>query len=224
MKRVMFWITAAAVPLVLGDQARAGYVYQFVTDTPSHTAELGSQFDVTVFLQETVTDGDAPRLVGVDGGLVSAGLLVTFGPSAPARVLSLDDIITNPAFTDDLFQEKVLSADDGSAGFFEAIGLFDDPIQGVETSPGVYRVELGTFRFQALAVGSFNLLISDLNDGPLFEDFVTADFTSLDPFLSPAVVSITVRDLNVIPEPAGLVLLSLGAAGVLAARRFRKAA
>lgn len=224
MKRVKFWVAAGVVLLVFSGRTQAGYVYQFVTDKSSYVEDLGSQFDVTVYLQETVTDGDASRLAGVDAGLVSAGVIVTFGPAAPARVLTLDDIITSPAFSDTLFSEKALSADDGSASFFEAIGFSDDPVQGIETSAEVHQIKLGTFRFHALSAGRFNLLIAGLDDDPFFDRFVTADFTSLDQFLSPASVSITVRDVNAIPEPASLVLLSLGAVGALAARRFRKTA
>jgi len=222
MKRNNFWIAMSAAVIVLGGQARAGYVYQLVTDKASYAEELGSQFDVSVYLQETVTGGDVSRLVGPNGGLVSAGVLVTYGPSAPARVESHGDILTNPAFTDTDLQETVLFPGQGSAGFFEAVGSGDPSVVGVQTSPGVHRIELGTFRFQALSAGTFTLSIGDLN--PNLADLVTTDLTNLDPLLTASSVSITIRDANAVPEPAGLVLLSLGAVGAVTLRRFRKAA
>jgi hypothetical protein len=178
--------------------AQADLMYRF--DQANYVVAPGETVEVRVYLTET--PGTAFLTTE---GLFSAGVRVSFGeppvPSSPAQVVSLGDILPNPAF-----DEVVRSLGGDWAGLAQAALM--NPT--VFPNPGTTEILLGIFRFTAgLIPGEVtNLLATDLHP-PLLTETVTGLGTALDKLIGEGRATITVDEsVAMIPEPSGLVLLA----------------
>lgn len=204
MRTVRMILGVALVAALLPGAAKAEFLYSYAFGQDTYTVTPGETFLVDVFLQETVTGGEPPRLA--DDGLFGAGVRVHFD-EAPAQVIGLDDILPNTAEFDDalfLFTDLVPGV---LAEFTEVIDLLSPPVFGTEVSPDVFRVFLGSFRFTAgLTPGQGFIFALDI---PETDDTITDAGFLLDPLILPASATITV-----VPEPSTLTLLGIGVLGI----------
>jgi hypothetical protein len=185
--------------------ARATPTYQYVFERNVYQVAPGGTIDVHVLLQETVGTGDISVLAPGGVGLFGAGVKVVFGdapqPSDPARVRYDSDISASSAF--DVVTPAVETID-------AKLSLFalDNPaVYGQEYSLGVYRLELGTFRFTAGTVGGESTPLRATDYDPVFDDVITSDLRALDG--SPIYDGMATITTSV-PEPGTMALLGSG--------------
>ncbi|QEH35012.1 hypothetical protein OJF2_35570 [Aquisphaera giovannonii] len=201
--------------------ARGDLIYQVVAEQADYTAEVGATVDVRIFLRETATGGESSQIAGAGNGLLTAGVRLDFGGSAAAKVLSAADVFENAGFTSAATLVKDVTA--GSAGLAEDVDFLDPAVQGIEVSPGVAMLELGVFRFTALAAGLTVVTVEDFDLGQV--NFVTAGFVSLDDppsAVGPSTFSINVSRSGAVPEPASVVLAASGLLGLGLWARLRR--
>lgn len=202
--------------------ARAAAVYSLSAAQSNYTVAVGDTVDVQIFLVEQLGAGDTSELMGPDAGLISAGFRLTYGASDPAQVLLANDIAPNPAF--DSGATLMKDAVPGSASLREDVDFGSPPAQGVEASPGVVSLWLGTFRFTALVAGTTVVSVEDFDSDPQFIDFVTASFTDLDPAIQSSRFTINATNPGVVPEPSSLAMAATAALGLVAVARRRRSA
>lgn len=194
--------------LMLHASSQAALVYTF--DQSDYLVAPGDTVDVQVFLTQTDTTS-----ILTDEGLSSAGVRVEFDLNQPidrAEVLSLSNIISNPAFdeNDPLFTGSEL-VPGHSAGLFDGISFLGTPVVG-------NSVLLGTFTFTSGAIGGevTNLRATDFS---AFTETVSGVVgTPLDGMIGDGLATITV---SAIPEPSSVAMI--GAAAVLVCLRRRRA-
>lgn len=206
-----------AVLALAGTSARADYSYSFAVDQSSITLLPGETTTVNVYLVETVSNGDAPRLTDPADGLLSAGVRLDFGVGAPVQVLAVGDITAGPDFTSP-FNIADLPGD-GTAGLYEFVDFGAAPALGTVISPTSSRVLLGSFLLTGVSIGSaFDIKVMDFT--PDLVETITAQGISLDdPTTNIAAARIHVTGSRAVPEPASVALLLLGAGGLWAYRR-----
>ena len=208
--------TLAAAP------ARASYVISFGSTTPT-TIAVGQGFDVQVFLAENPPDGTLAA-----NGLDGAGLVLTFNttPAAgsPAQVTS---ITVNPNVdpSNDIVSTGITPASSGSAGTATLkFGLISSP--ALRPASGSSQILLGTFHLVAgNTVGqviNLGTMVAPTMPGQSGGQFVDGNGTSLDGQTSGSTATVTVVSAAV-PEPSSIALAGLGAIGLVAARRRRRA-
>ncbi len=164
-------------------------------------AQVGGIVDIRVYLRQTAGE--------LDGGLLSAGILVRFDDPNIAKVVNAtSDIDYNVAFDDpgppvlSAYVEK--SVDSDAAGLYEEIDF--DSFDYV--FPVNDRILVGTFRFTGQSLGTTIIRLEDLSVG---DEFVTGILDALDSDIDySATASVTVT-----PEP-GTLGLSLGLFAVAA--------
>jgi hypothetical protein len=94
MRRVNILGVCLVLTLLVAGPARAGVIYQYVSDQPVYSGFPGQVVNVNIFLQETVT-GTSTSLLASEGGLFSGGFyVVEHGNSA-----TITGLTPNPAFT-----------------------------------------------------------------------------------------------------------------------------
>lgn len=198
--------------LFFSGTARAAPIYSYVFDQPSYVVPAGGTVDVQVFLQETLTAPLDRSLLATEG-LFSAGVRIRFDlppvPPKPSQVVSLADIVANPAFDDPFGSLRVL-VPGSSAGLAENVTLLSPAGVLATGGPSVFQLLLGTFRFTAGDMDEVTVLqATDLS--PLNETVTFRTATVLDGQINVGQATIRV----VIPEPAGLVLFVTGTLGLM---------
>jgi hypothetical protein len=100
MRRTSLFGACLVLALLAAGPARAGLIYQYVTDQSAYGGFPGQVVNVNVFLQETVT-APSTSLLASEGGLFSGGFYVVEqgNPTNPATIIGLKQ---NPAFVGDL--------------------------------------------------------------------------------------------------------------------------
>jgi hypothetical protein len=93
MRRVSFLGVGLVLTLLVAGPARAGVIYQYVSDKPVYSGFPGQVVNVNIFLQETVT-GSSTSLLASEGGLFSGGFYVVENGNS-ATITGLNP---NPAF------------------------------------------------------------------------------------------------------------------------------
>ena len=217
--RCALGLASLLLATVESGSVRAEYAYRYVANTPSVSVAVGGTFVLDVFLEETAGDGDEPRFSGAGGGLFSSAVALTFGDSAPARVLADSDIMPNSgAFS--LTDDASLSADLGSARVAQEVDLFDPYVQGDTTGLGVSRILVGSFRFSGLSAGNFSITLGAFD--PSMDLTVTSQGLALDPAIAEGRVIVNVIGM-IVPEPSSLLLACTGTVAVaLISRRRRR--
>jgi hypothetical protein len=203
MKRhVGNWIILAIVMYGMNFREAAAIPrYDYVFGGADYQAPVGGTIEVPVFLQETVQSGDTAVLGPGGPGLWGAGVTVVYGdppqPSDPARVLSTSDILPSAAFDQ---QTPSVAMNQAKLALF---CLTNPAVYGVEYSPGVYRLELGKFRFTAGTIPGESTPLRAIDYDPTLDDVVTSDQRALDG--SPIHEGTAV--ITTVPEPAAAILL-----------------
>jgi hypothetical protein len=207
---VMFVIVSS---LVSADVACAAPVYQYVFGSNAYEVVSSGTVEVPVFLQETVGTGDTSVLAPGGVGLWGAGVKVVFGdqpqPSHPARVRYGSDISVSSDF------DMVTTAVEPTDAKLSLFSLENPTVYGQEYSPGVYRLELGRFRFTGGSVAGESTLIRATDYDSYLDDVTTPDGRALD---GSPIYDGTATITTTVPEPATMALL---AAAFLAGVGFR---
>lgn len=203
-----------------GASARADYFYNYEVDQATITVLPGDTAVVNVYLIETVTGGDALRLSDATQGLVSAGVRLTFGATAPVRVVAPGDITPNAAFNSPF--TSVDLPGDGTAGIYELLDFGFDPILATVTSPTTSRLFLGSFVFTGLAEGAdFDVIVGDFSAD--FVETATSQGIGIDdPTTNILSTSFRVISITSVPEPGSLALFLLGSGATVIAYRKRR--
>lgn len=200
----------------LTDQASAALTYQYVTDQANYDLNPGQSVSVNLYLRESFDGGDSPLLASGGEGLFGAGIQVLrqTGPSDPASITGLtgntaefDDLTTfnNPSLT---------SFTAGQAKISLAVSTFGDKVTFTSAGSGYYDLLIGSVTVLAGLVPS-EVTSFDLLDRGTTDDVITAtNLNVLDPLISQGGFTVTV-----LPEPAAMGLLSLGAVLLLPRRR-----
>ena len=212
LKLSLFLLVMAALAMLTG-RVRADVIYNFVTDQATYEVTPGGTVSVDVYLQETLVGGSSSELVAQDG-LFSFDVIVDVAsaPSDPAAIVAstanadFNGVVNN-------VPPMIVIAD---RDLLEA-----DGVQPVMVDATTYRVLLATFSIEGGSIPgettTFNAadyenpLTPGADENTLYWDDVTAS-NPLDGIIGPGSFTVTV-----IPEPASLVLLSIG--GLLALRR-----
>jgi len=209
-------IVGTVVGCLVASIASAEPTYQWVFDQSFYHVKLGETVDVSVYLEETIEEGDTPILDSSRGdGLGSIGLSVYFSdePSDPAKVLNDSDVSENPAF--DYVERAIAMAD--HAELNELI-LDNDPVYGVEDPANTFRVLAGTFTFTRGNVPGEKTLIWATDLDPNQDD-------TLDSPGNVVLDSLIADGTAIIPEPSTIMIL-LGALAaipfLLWSRRHRR--
>jgi hypothetical protein len=192
--------------LSLGSPGRADFLFQFTDDfgtpTASFTTSVSGTVDVRVYLVEFGSPGDVLAMEG----LFSTGVRITSDVGGIAQVLTAGDISPNPAFVN---LDPPPTAGPTEASFDGDVGFNDFLLPD-----GANRIYLGTFSFAGSSIGMITITAGDRNT-PAYDDTVTGFGTVLDSDIAEAVGTITVTGTAAVPEPAGVLLLGLGAATLL---------
>jgi hypothetical protein len=212
MRPFLLSVAAALAALFTGTAARADYVYEFdsgSTPMSSFTVAAGSTVTVNVYLKELDTNGTLQSQ-----GLQSAGVNVISDAPSAASVASASAIAANPGFANQSNSVSGGTATLQADNFGNANIVF--PASG---DPN--RILLGSFTFTGNAAGTANLTAQNIDPTGEFSYNVTGSGNSLDSLISNGTATITV---TAVPEPGGLLLGGLAAAGlgVGAWRRWRK--
>jgi hypothetical protein len=201
-----FLVLVSAASLALTGVVHAAPVYKYVFGGDVYRVIPGGTVNVPVFLQETVATGDVSVLAPGGVGLFGAGVKVVFGdppqPSDPARVCSASDILASSAF------DVVTPAVELTNAKLELFSFDNPAVHGQEYSLGVYRLELGIFRFTAGSVADQSTPIRATDYDSLFDDVITSDGRPLDssPISDGSAMIITV------PEAGTLAMLAVAVA------------
>jgi hypothetical protein len=194
MRRILLGSVCLATCFCLAATAEANYAYQLTDATGVERNsfpidEIGQTIDVNVWLRET--DTESPFV----DGLYSAGVKLSFGSPEGDVLLSVSDILSNPAF-DDPWGLLVDVGDNYCTLTMSVADIFSP----VYPEPSVDRVWLGTFTFTALRPGVAQLTAAD---NPEMDDTLTGLGDPLDSAIDPAEASI-----GMAPEPGGLAILA----------------
>ncbi|WP_337177060.1 hypothetical protein [Paludisphaera sp.] len=218
MKIRHLWLLT--LPLAFGaPAARGALVYSLAAEQSNYSVNVGETVAVRIYLVEEATDGEASQLMGTDAGLISAGFRLAYGASDPSQVLAPTDIQNNPAF-DSAFTLET-GADPGEAWLLEDVDFGSSPAQGVERSPGVVALWLGTFTFTAQAAGTTVVAIEDFDTDPSFVNFTLASFEALDDVLQSGRFTINATAPGVIPEPSTIIMAATASLVLLPILRRR---
>jgi len=189
------------------------YIYQFATTggtpSPTFTIPVGTQTaDVAVYLQETGTGATLRNI-----GLAGVGVQLLFNnPSGVASVAAAADISNNPSF--EVVFTRTVTAND--ATLIES--TFN--LNGVQSPvPDPLRILVGTFKITRLTSGAGTVTLR-AQDRPGTSDTNLNNGTVIDSQINFGTATLTVAG---VPEPTSLVLAGLGAAGLAAFRRRKKA-
>jgi PEP-CTERM motif len=198
--------------LLASTRAQAGPIFSYAFDQPSYNVAVAGTVDVTVYFQES--DSGPPTSLP-DGYLASQGLLSvgtrvtsTFG----AMMLVGTDVTSNPAFGS--FTRSVTS---GGGNLSENAGL--GPAILAAGSGPVYQIEVGVFQFTGMTPGVATLTASVDGSG---HDNVGGDNTILDNLTGQGTATLYIGDVAPAPEPASVLLLGLGGAGLAGYTRWRR--
>jgi hypothetical protein len=214
-------LRSASIPLVIAAlaliaaPARAGLVLTF--DQSNYAANPGQTVNVSVFLDETDSDGTLANT-----GLIGAGVTVSsnLAPFAtdPAQVTSISaNPAVNPLDPDfpDSLSTSITPATDSSPGsaslsWFLAINTF-------YPAPGSSDILIGTFAFRT---GMTPGQVTNLSVGvlaPAGDQFYLGDFTNIDAQITGSTATITA-----VPEPSSLLLAATAVAALIVlGRRMR---
>ena len=163
-------------------------------------------------------------MLDAEEGLFSAGLAITrtsAGPTAPAGIATLADIVPNAAFNDAFLLDRSIQPGVGGFGHVtmkEARDILES--QGVAPeapSASVRRLLLGTFTFTAgsVALEATTFSIHDNAASPQDDTLTWAlPGLALDNSIQPFEFTITTT-----PEPASMTLLAISACLVAGRRR-----
>lgn len=206
MKQLPFAFLALALILASVPSASASLV--LTLDKSAYNIDgVGGTTAVQVFISQTP---DGPQ-VGVGNELIAASIELSFVTAGTAAIVADSDVTPGSAWD----SSSVLISTSGSntlvdLGLTSLLGISD------LSSP----LLLGAFLFTGQSLGDADISVASLQPGP---SFITAGGDVLDP--SDAVRAIiTVSAAPVVPEPAAIVLASLGgliALGGLGWRRRR---
>ncbi len=216
-------IVLASLLATLGFLVTAGTSQARVFFEVGEAGSIGTSFDVApsgsidleIYLSE---DGKGPPAekfaISANGDLRSYGVLLTNVDTGDGdTVVSATSFTSNAAF-DATGSSSTLTTTSAAS---DAVAL-NAPV----APDGSGRVFLGTFTFTVDAGASFGdaMNISITDRFAASPDNRTGNFTDLDPFLSPATITV-----NVVPEPSSMILCGLAVAGIgggVLRRRFRK--
>ena len=199
----LFVIVIGAIGFV-ASAASAAVSYSFVAGQSSYEVLPGQEVMVPIYLKETLTDGSSSQ-IAAQNGLFSFGITVT-RTSGDGQIR---DLVRHTAF-----DRRNL----GSTNAFPAnpakLWAEQDVNFGNGVSPDAAGlIHLATLRFEAPITGDATLSIGDYNAGT--GETVTYSFSELDSLIAPGSFTVT----TAIPEPAGLSVLAIAAAGLLRRRR-----
>jgi hypothetical protein len=213
---------------VFGGFVDGAITYSFVTDQTSYTVAAGGSVGVTVYLQETVSDGDTSLLVDEDG-LFQAQVTVDRNAVVPTDPATIASYSLNGAF-DDVPSINVDTNSTLNVTQFVGIGASSGP-DGVE-DPGnssIRQVMLLSMTIQAGAVPGETTTFDVLDDPNFLETQTFSSLIDLDdaPYgIAPFQFFVTTEAVAV-PEPSTVMLmLSLGGVcgGIFVLRRRRRSA
>ncbi len=226
MRRILWTFIIASVGCLAGG-AQASVMYSYVTNQSLYLATPGETVAVQMLLRETVTDGD-PSLLGSEGGLLGAGCSILQDALLATEPASISSILPDDSATgwgaDGLFDS---SFDATSAALLAAIG-FDStqPPVIIDQGGGVSDVLIGTVYITAGSIlgetTGFTIDRRDEFTGNTVTYATSWDLDNYDPNLGgPAYANAapSAFDIIVVPEPASLTVLAIGALGLMARRR-----
>ncbi len=217
----------------------AAVEYRYVADYSIYYGDIGSQVTINLFIQETVT-GASQSIIGKDGGIFGAAILVTRINGGDAKIFGTADdkkITPNVANTPSGFgpnptivNQKPLTVDQtGLIINADTLGGngSDGPNIGGGSGAGVNKIFIGSLN---ITVGS-NLTTFVLSNYGLGLDTITQGGTDLD-FDGPGytgasnpVNGLFTFDVAAVPEPSSMALCGLIACGMsYAGYRRRKTA
>ena len=188
--------------------------YSWVFNQSNYVTTPGGTVTIGVALQET-GGGNALLLHGMDQMAGTINWLNSPVPPTPAAVLSVSDIIPNPAFA---VGDRILPGD-GTATILDFDPSFSG--EGTQVSPGVWQLSLGTFTFTAGYAPGVTHLKADIyyaapmGGGNLVND---DDGSGLDPYIATGYATITT------PEPSTFVMSVIAALGFFGLRLRAEAA
>lgn len=193
--------------------AWADVTYSYGVSTSLLELAPGATGEVELYLIETTTGDSISRLVDEDG-LNSAQVSVLLTGTAPSDPAILTDAIANESEFNDLFGPTI-GISPTSVSIYEVLDIEElTGPTGTDLGGGVRSVLLGSVTITAGSVVGETTSFSVEDDG-LFDDTVT--LLGIDP-IDPLIAA-TSFDVTVVPEPASLALLCLGAFPLIARRR-----
>jgi hypothetical protein len=195
---------ALSFGLLIPTASQAAIVFQAEQPTYFVTSDGATQALVKMYLVQT----QGTTTVTSGGGLNSVGVKVT-ASSPPTNPVRLVSIAKNPAY-------------DGNSTLDTAGGFLYEELQSATAgvpAESTDRWFLGTFTYSGQTAGgqpAATTTFTISTQGGSFQNTFTANGTSLDSSIQSSQFTV------VVPEPAGLSLAALLAAGLLA-RRARRA-
>jgi PEP-CTERM motif len=231
MKKMLLLAGVLGLGVASGAQGSVAYSYMAQL-APGQTLTPGSSATVNVYLAETDTSGSAEFVVG-DGGLYSAG--AAFVEQAGGQGVTVTAVTNNSAAEPAGFSGN----DNKGSGTYGAYML--DITNNASTTPPVTPTSsttVGTTRTDLYLLGTVTLALSTAPNATFnVESIHDAPAPVLDSSSNGNTLTFNGDDLDtaggsigtganghptpfaVVPEPASIGLLSLGALGLLARRR-----
>ncbi len=195
--------------------------YTLGFDQGNYQINTGDTVDVEIILTEVITGAEVSRLAaGLDDGLFSFGNSVDFSSFMGLTGSSYSSFVINPDFNFDFTGTGSGVTEGIGEVSFEATEDFgldsdgEDGVGGVEITPTLFQLSLGTMTFDAGSGGSVTTLQLQDHTDVNANDFLFADGAT--PPLNFGSATITV-----VPEPGSATAIAL-LAGFGLIRRRRK--
>ncbi|MEM1227033.1 MAG: PEP-CTERM sorting domain-containing protein [Planctomycetota bacterium] len=194
----------ALLSLCFGGTVHAGIVLSFSPDgSPVNFLDsVGSAIEIPLFVNQTIPLALGEPDLTIDG-LAGFGFIGTVDP-AFGQITNFTFAPPYIALNFPVFPSSSEVIAGGNLNF---------------PSPTGRSIQLGTFTVQATSPGDFVLTITD---DPIFDDFVTDSFTTIDTVIFPTSSTSYSAIITAVPEPSSMLLVGVIAGACVIRRRPRQ--